>query len=115
MKKYLFILPKLVYYLSIIPSIFFTCYFFLGIPDDAVKRFEESPIIVIGGRLFASALVIVCLILISTILDIFLSLIIKNKISKEHYIRNAKKMFVIGIIYASILLLIEYIVDGIVV
>ena len=115
MKKYLFNLPKLVYYLSIIPSIFFTCYFFLGIPDDAVKRFEESPIKVIGGRLFASALVIVCLILISSILDIFICLIMNNSYSLNHFFKNAKKMFIIGIIYASFLLLLEYIVDGMIV
>lgn len=115
MKTFMLFLPKLVYYLLMIPGIFFSCFFYLGIYEDAVERFKTNPLEVVGGRLFLCVLVIVFFITISSLLDTFICLIMKNSYSLNHFFKNAKKMFIIGIIYASFLLLLEYIVDGMIV
>ena len=92
--------------------VFLAAEFYLGYEELAIKNFNNDPFNVIFGRLVMAGVVS----LIITILCLFIDLIINHlrrvKASWREYLRKGLYMMLIGISYAAILKLIQYIQRG---
>ncbi len=110
--KRLLLLPRIVFILLIIPSIFLACHFTLGIHEELVERFKQYPFEVMGSRILASIILLLPIVLFCSILDIIVNRIVKERKTPRIYFKRASIMLLIGLIYALILLLLEYIQKG---
>ncbi len=115
MNKILNFLPTFLFIVTIVPCLFLTCYFYIGTAEDAIVRFETTPFQVIGGRILLSLVLLIPIAIICALLECFLIRMQKVKIIPKKLIKKMLIRTSFGLFYVLLLLIFEYLYDGIIV
>ena len=106
------ILTYILFILLTIPMVFLAAEFYLGYEELAIKNFNNDPFNVIFGRLFMAGIVSLIITILCLLIDLIINHLRRVKASWREYLRKGLYMMLIGISYAAILKLIQYIQRG---
>ena len=105
---------NILFILMVIPLVFLSVNFYLGSQEDAIERYNDHALGVIFGRLFAASIVLLFIIFLCLAIELFINIYRKKKARFYCYIKKALYMYSIGICYALVLLLYEFISTGLI-
>lgn len=113
MKNNLFV--NILFLFMAIPLVFLSVNFYLGTQDYAIEQFNNHALSVICGRLCLVSIVLSIIILVCLVIDLFFNIYKKTKKKLLLYVREVLFMYSVGIVYALVLLLLEFLTDGFIV
>ena len=112
MKEKLFV--NILFAFLTIPLVFLAVNFYLGTHEDAIERFDNHAFSIIFGRLCLASIVLLIIILLCIFIELFCNICKKNKQHFRYYLRKALFLYSIGICYALLLLLYEFLTTGVI-
>ena len=107
-----FITTELLFILTTVPCLLFTCFFYVGIGDELITRFEANPISIIEGRILFSLLFLIPIVLIFTLLEYAFLWFQKKEIIRKTMLRKVLLKISFGFVCILSILLLEYLTYG---
>ena len=106
------IFTYILFILLTIPMVFLAAEFYLGAQEQAIKNFNNDPFYILFGRLIMAGVVSLIITIFCLLIDLIINHLRRVKTSWREYLRKGLYMMLIGISYAAILKLIQYIQRG---